>query len=324
MRDVQTGDMSRHLIGESPPMAALKARIAAVAPSHAPVLVTGPTGAGKERVAEAVHAASGRGGAHVAINCGALPPDLLEAELFGHERGAFTGAVAQRIGLIEQADGGTLFLDEVGEMPAALQVRLLRVLETKTFTRVGGRVTLASDFRLLAATHRDLRAAVVEGRFREDLLYRIDVLRLEVPCLAARSSDIPDLLAHLAAEAGLPLLRITAAGLETLQRHAWPGNVRELRNVHDRAQVHYRGQDIGAVEVSEALGTEHAAPMAAVQERAQTDLRSVLAETEATLIRRALEEADGTIAGAARRLGLKRTTLLGRMARLGIEAPARP
>ncbi|MEL6915422.1 MAG: sigma-54 dependent transcriptional regulator [Pseudomonadota bacterium] len=321
MRDLPPDRQTGVLIGESAAMDALRERIAAVAPSPAPVLITGPTGAGKERVAEAVHMGSQRPGPCVSINCGALPPELLEAELFGHEKGAFTGAIARRTGLIEEADGGTLFLDEVGEMPPALQVRLLRVLETKRYSRVGGRAALTSDFRLLAATHRDLRAEVAAGRFREDLLFRMDVLRIHVPPLAERRSDIPALLGHLAELAGVPALEVDPAGEAVLFQHPWRGNVRELRNFHDRAQAFYGGRTLGAVEVADTLGTPTGTALApGTDPVGKTDLKRILLETETALISQAVAQCDGNVAEAARRLGLKRTTLLSRMRRLSLRS----
>lgn len=229
----------RALVGSSPVMEAVRAALAQVAPTEAPVLLTGPSGAGKELAARAIHALSPRAeGPFVALNCGAVPRELLESELFGHERGAFTGAQAARIGRFEAAEGGTLFLDEIGEMPPDMQVALLRVLEERSFERVGSTVPRRADVRIVAATHRDLPARIAEGRFREDLFWRLSVFPVAMPPLAARASDVPELIATFAARldpARRP--RFTPAAMVALMAHPWPGNVRELRNFVERAAI---------------------------------------------------------------------------------------
>lgn len=232
-------------------MAELRAVLGQVARTEATVLLTGPSGSGKELAARAIHEGSGRSaGPFIALNCGAIPRELLESELFGHERGAFTGAQERRIGRFESAAGGTLFLDEIGDMPLDMQVALLRVLEERKFERVGSTKPHAADVRVVAATHRDLELAVASGRFREDLYYRLSVFPVAMPPLAARISDLPDLIRHFIAELRVPDPPCFALeGLRKLGSHGWPGNVRELRNVVERAAIRFPGQSVGADEV---------------------------------------------------------------------------
>ncbi|MFD0857536.1 sigma-54 interaction domain-containing protein [Roseovarius aquimarinus] len=333
------------LYGDTPVMQALKRSIAVIAPSDVPVLVTGPTGAGKEVVANALHLMSERSGPLVPVNCGAIPDDLLESELFGHEKGAFTGAQARRIGLIEQAEGGTLFLDEIGETPPHVQVKLLRALETQTIQRVGGGTPIPVDFRLVSATHRDLHADADAGRFRRDLLYRIEVFGLAVPALREHPEDIPMILRAMErAGRGAQPLQLAPDALALLGAHDWPGNVRELRNFHDRAQVLFRGRTITAEDVRGALiptlGLRKPDPsptLGAVTaelseggpdvkqmmtETGSVDLRGMLQRVEERLILTALELSEGRVTQAARMLRLKRTTLIGRMQKLGLDAGA--
>ncbi len=230
------------LVGDSPALAKVTAMIAKAAPTSATVLILGESGTGKELAARAIHAASPRAAkSFVAINCASLSETLLESELFGHEKGAFTGAVEKKEGKIEVAAGGTLFLDEVGELPPAVQARLLRVLQERSFERVGGTKTLAADVRFLAATHRDLEQEAKAGRFREDLFYRLNVVAFKMPALRERPEDVPLLAAHFAARHGEALrgraVPIAPAALAALRRHSWPGNVRELANAIERAIV---------------------------------------------------------------------------------------
>jgi sigma-54 specific flagellar transcriptional regulator A len=319
------------LVGNSAVMTQLKQMMTAIAASDAAVLVTGPTGTGKDVVARGLHLLSDRKGAFVAVNCGAIPHDLIEAELFGHEKGAFTGAQGQRIGLLEQADGGTLFLDEIGEMPLNVQVKLLRALETRSVQRVGGGAPVKVDFRLVSATHRDLKADVAAGRFRADLLFRIEVFGLTVPSLAARREDIAPILAMMAQNG--PKLMLSEPAMAALMAYDWPGNVRELRNFHDRAQVLFGKSLMDATAVAMALTPHLSAPAAAMPDLDDTnshDLRALLAErksldakamlrkVEARLIDAALDLAGGCVTEAARMLRLKRTTLIGRMQVLGL------
>ena len=328
------------LVGQSAVMRRLKSVISDIAPSDAPVLLTGASGTGKEVVAHALSQLSGRSGPMVAVNCGAVPAELLESELFGHEKGAFTGAISRRRGLIEQAHRGTLLLDEIGEMPAALQVKLLRALETRQIQRVGGAAPVNVDFRLISATNRDLAAQARAGKFREDLLYRIEVFGIELPPLCERTGDIPDILTAMSRRTGheaVPL-DLTPEAVAALSRHDWPGNVRELRNFHHRAQVLFAGRPIGAEDVRRALSPKISlvdekaadAPIAGeadsnampvqdlIQKTGSVDLRDMLGRLEAKMIRSALELSDNSVSRAAEKLGLKRTTLIGRMQKLGI------
>ena len=332
------------LVGDTPVMQSLKRAIVLIGPSTVPVLIQGPTGTGKEVVAKALHMMSDRTGPMIPVNCGAIPADILESELFGHEKGAFTGAQSQRIGLIEQANGGTLFLDEIGETPLSVQVKLLRALETQTIQRVGGGEPIPVDFRLVSATHRDLAEDVAKKRFREDLLFRIEVFTLTVPALRDRSEDIPLILRKMAqASAAGSTLQLTTEALEVLCNHDWPGNVRELRNFHDRAQVLYRNRTIGAGDAQASLqptigqfrpaapavqtapgtsaersGDTIADMKAMILENGSVDLRSMLQKVEHRVIDAALDLSEGSVSQAADMLRLKRTTLIGRMQKLGI------
>lgn len=228
------------MIGISRPLQEVFKIVGRVSQTDAPVLITGESGTGKELVARAVHEYNPRRqGDMVAINCGAIPENLLESELFGHEKGAFTGAVARRTGRFEQCDGGTLFLDEIGDMPASVQVKLLRILQEGTFSRVGGNETLSSDARIVAATNKDLAVEVSQGNFREDLYYRLNVVEIDLPPLRNRPEDIPLLaeffLQRLARKQGTARMRLSSEAVKTLQKHRWPGNVRELENTIARA-----------------------------------------------------------------------------------------
>src|SRR3989475_6689741 len=233
------------VIGRTPAMQEVYKVIGRVAPTDATALIEGETGTGKELIAKAIHYHSSRGGPFVALNCSAIPNELLESELFGYERGAFTGAVERRIGKFEVAAGGTLFLDEIADMPLALQAKLLRVLQEREFTRVGGRDAIRADVRIIAATNQDLDAAVRAGRFREDLFFRLNVVRITVPPLRDRRADIPELieffLDKVNRELGTALVGVSAEARELLVRHSWPGNVRELENAILRAAVLARG-----------------------------------------------------------------------------------
>jgi sigma-54 specific flagellar transcriptional regulator A len=222
-----------------------------VAASSASVIVTGPSGSGKEMVARAIHAESDRAArSYVAVNCGAIPRDLLESELFGHEKGAFTGAISQKRGKFEDAHGGTLFLDEIGDMPAEMQVKLLRVLEERSVQRVGGRGEIAIDTRIVSATHRDLHEAIDAQRFREDLYYRLAVFPIDLPSLGERREDVPCLIHHFLKNMG-PRgdLKLSQAAMDRLIAHNWPGNVRELRNVIERAVILFPGQTVSGEQV---------------------------------------------------------------------------
>ena len=323
----------RLLIGDSPAMRDLRMLIRLVAETDAAVVATGPSGAGKEVVARAIHAASGCAGPLVAVNCGAIPAELIESELFGHEKGSFTGAVAQRRGRFEQAEGGILFLDEIGDMPLAMQVKLLRVLEERVIERVGGSAPIRVNCRIVCATHRDLPAEVAAGRFREDLWYRLAVMPLAVPPLAERIADLPALVAHLQRDTP-DAPRFTDAALAVLMTHRWPGNVRELRNIVTRAAILHRGQALDAAMTATLIA---AAPAAVPSPRndaavmagevtgmvAQTlDLKAMLTELERRHIVAALGAAHGVVADAARLVGLGRTTFLEKMKRHDITRAA--
>jgi transcriptional regulator with GAF, ATPase, and Fis domain len=306
-------------------------RIDQVAPTDVPVLILGETGSGKEVLARAIHTRSRRAaGPVVRVNCGAVPPGLIDSELFGHERGSFTGATSVRKGWFERADGGTLFLDEVGELPLDAQVRLLRILQDGTFERVGGQKPLRVDVRIVAATHRDLQAMVGQGTFREDLWYRISVFPVDLPPLRDRIEDIPALATHFANRAGKRLggrpLTVTADDVELLTAYPWPGNVRELAAVIERAAILGNGRSLA---VREALGpvapkpgrmsakewTARAATMVAVNESMTLDA-AVRAH-----ITQALRATHGRIEGpfgAAARLGINPHTLRARMRKLGV------
>jgi two-component system nitrogen regulation response regulator GlnG len=320
------------LVGGSAPMRDLFRAIGRYAQLPLAVLVTGETGTGKELVARALHAESPRAARpFVALNTAAIPAELLESELFGHEAGAFTGATRRHVGRFEQADGGTLFLDEIGDMPAGLQTRLLRVLAEGEFFRVGGRELIRVDVRVIAATHQDLAARVREGRFREDLLHRLDVLRLSLPPLRERREDIPLLAARFINEAaqamGLGTRRLATAAVERLQQHAFPGNVRELRNLCFRLVALAAGERIPAAAVDAALRDAGVANVgsgepdsawrqaleAAVQARlaqgAQGFAETLRESFDATLLATALAHHRGHRQRAAEQLGIGRNTV---------------
>src|SRR3954469_23156895 len=240
--EIDQTSMFEEIVGASPALQTLLSRISKVAPSDSTVLITGETGTGKELVARAIHRRSQRSKrAFVSVNCAAIPRDLIASELFGHEKGAFTGAVQRRLGRFEMADGGTIFLDEVGELSPDTQVALLRVLQEREFERVGGGQSIRFDVRVVAATNRDLKAAVANGTFREDLYYRLNVFPLEVPPLRARKADVPLLVEYFidryARKAGKDIRSVDKKTLQLLQSYPWPGNIRELQNVIERSLI---------------------------------------------------------------------------------------
>ncbi len=313
------------IIGDSPAMEEVFALARRVAEADATVLVRGESGTGKGRLARAIHEASPRA-AHpfVKINCGALPETLLESELFGHEKGAFTGAVRQKPGRFEIADGGTVFMDEIGEVSPAIQVKLLQVLEEKCFTRVGGTQTLKSDVRLLAATHRDLDAMIREGEFREDLYYRLNVFPIELPPLRARGNDIVLLIRHVLARKGRRPEQISALAVDFLLGHEFRGNVRELENLLERALILAGDEEITAEHFPSLAG---ARAEAGVAERATLKIPDdgiSLEEVERGLIVQALEKAGGNKSQAARLLGVTRRTLYSRLEKHGLMAGGAP
>jgi formate hydrogenlyase transcriptional activator len=300
-----------------------------VAPTNSTVLIYGETGTGKELIARAIHNLSPRSSkTFVKLNCAALPAGLLESELFGHEKGAFTGAVTQRIGRLELADHGTLFLDEVGEIPLELQPKLLRVLQEQEFERLGSTRTIRTNVRLIAATNRDLATMVKEQKFRADLFFRLNVFPVELPPLRERSEDIPLLVRHFAEEFSRRMKRtvetISSETMNALCQYYWPGNIRELQNVIERSVILTSGPSLN-VPVAELHSRSMPVPSndtALVKSTRRTPVRSILAEVDRNQIVRALKEADGRVggpSGAAARLGLKRTTFITRMNKLGID-----
>jgi DNA-binding NtrC family response regulator len=317
-------ELARHegfdaLVGGSLAMRRVYEVIRQVAGTSATVLVSGESGTGKELIARAIHRQGPRRDRpFVAVNCGAIPPELLESELFGHERGAFTGAHARRLGKFENAHTGTLFLDEIGTLRRDLQPKLLRVLQERTIERVGGSRAVPLDVRFIAATNADLRQEVAAGRFREDLYYRLNVVHVRVPPLRERREDVGPLaqhfLARYAARFGKPVTGISPAGLELLEGYGWPGNVRELENVVERAVALARDPVIQLDDLPLDLAL---APEAAAADERFT-LREARQEFERQLILRALDRAGGNQTAAARRLGLHRNTLLAKLAQLGL------
>ena len=298
-----------NFVGDSPAMTGALDVIRQVAPSRATVLVSGESGTGKELAAHAIHQLSPRRrGPFVAVHCAALSPQLLESELFGHEKGAFTGANERRIGRFEQASGGTLFLDEIGEIDAATQVKILRVLGERIFERVGGNKPMATDVRLVAATNRDLAAMVAAGTFREDLFFRLNVVQLQMPPLRDRREDIPLLCRHFLRETakdnGKPFRELTGEALKCLVACDWPGNIRELRAAIEHGVVMAGGSKITLRDLPAAL---RATAGAGAAPRGPMPLN--LGETELSLIRRALDESRGNRTLAAEKLGISRRTL---------------
>ena len=350
--DAPGADESLPLVGRSPAMQEVYRVLARLAATDLTVLITGESGTGKELVARALHDfGKRRDGPFVAVNMAAIPRELIESELFGHEKGAFTGASARAAGRFEQANGGTLFLDEIGDMPAEAQTRLLRVLQQGEYTAVGGRRPIRADARIVAATHRNLAALIERGQFREDLYYRLNVVPLRLPSLRERLDDVPMLTRHfldrVRAE-GLPAKTIDASGVERLKAHDWPGNVRELENLVRRVAALYADETIDADLVSAEIGgarervqfsglpsengleesvdrhvahffagLKGALPAAGLYGR-------ILREVERPLIRRTLAAAGGNQVKAARVLGLNRNTLRKKIRELGIEVSRAP
>jgi two-component system NtrC family response regulator len=309
------GETFEGMLGTSPPMQQVFHSIRKVATSDAPVLVLGESGTGKEMVAQGIHRRSTRkDGPFVAINCSAIPETLLESELFGHEKGSFTGAHVQRKGRIESASGGTLFLDEIGELPASLQVKLLRFLQEGTIERVGGRQPLQVDTRVVAATNVDLKKAIVEGRFREDLFYRLAVVVINLPPLRERETDVrllaQEFLRRASAKIGKNGLTFGHEAFRALNDHAWPGNVRELDNRVKRAVIMADGKRLTPADLE----------LEAVPERSHaTNLKEARESAERDVIQKALRKHAGKIAPAASDLGVSRPTLYELMDKLGLK-----
>jgi formate hydrogenlyase transcriptional activator len=313
------------IVGRSPALKRVLREIETVAPADSTVMIYGETGTGKELMARAVHKFSARNSyAFVKLNCAAIPTGLLESELFGHEKGAFTGAISQRIGRFELAHRGTIFLDEIGEVPLELQPKLLRVLQEREFERLGSSKTVRTDARLIAATNRDLKAMMDEQKFRSDLYYRLNVFPIRVPALRERTGDIPLLVQHFVQEFSRRNNRvidtIPSEAMEALVRYPWPGNIRELQNIIERAVIVSRGP-ILAVPTAELEAETNAETAPRPTAKRQEKLKDALDETERTRILSALEASNWIVAGtngAAARLGVKRSTLQLRMQKLGI------
>lgn len=332
------------LVGRHPAMQHLRHLIAHVAPTDATVLILGETGSGKEVVARAILRASNRADKpFVAVNCGAIPPDLLESELFGHEKGAFTGAFTARTGRFELAGDGVIFLDEIGDMPMHMQVKLLRVLQERAFERVGSNKSIQTNARVISATHRNLDAAVADGRFREDLFFRLNVFPIDVPPLRERRSDIPLLIetlnARLRDQGSEPAL-LAPAVVAHLQRLDWPGNIRELANLLEQLSIMYPAELVDLLQLPARVRPEDVVaptlpfPLPAASQPSAvplspvagalllpegTELREYLNSLERGMILAALEEHGFVVARAARRLGMRRTTLVERMRKFGLE-----
>jgi len=350
------------IIGESLAAKRLRMTIELVAQSNSSVLIMGQTGAGKELVAQEIHRLSARKGEMIALNCAAIPSELLESELFGFERGAFTGADKMRVGRFEQSSGGTLFLDEIGDMPLALQAKLLRAIEEQTVRRLGGNKDIFLDLRIVCATHKDLSKMVESGEFRADLFYRLAVFPISVPSLSERLDDVPILLKSFSEEYGARNPKMAApvfsdTALAILKKHEWPGNIRELRNVIERAFVMFAGQEVMAEHVKDNLlrlripdslliddrdvlwnETADLKNCSLEQESAEyglppdpdtfrvwfkhfesVDLRRYLRDIEVVFIESALEANDMLVSRASDALGLRRTTLIEKMKKFGIE-----
>lgn len=314
--------------GSSPAVQQLRRLINQVAQFDTTVLLLGESGTGKEVAARAIYERSARrNGPFITVNCGAIPSELLESELFGHEKGAFTGAITARKGRFELAEGGTLFLDEIGDMSLPMQVKLLRVLQERSYERVGGETPLSCNVRVIAATHRNLEQAVTNGTFREDLFYRLNVFPIEMPSLRNRVDDIPDLVAaliHQLEAAGRGSVRLSAQALAMLKAYPWPGNIRELSNLIERLAVLYPGEVVHCLPARYCAYTEPSVTPAASSSLPHSaslpdpaelpdnglNIKEHLARIEINLIRAALARADGVVAYAAQLLGLRRTTLV--------------
>jgi len=348
----QNPELFRSLVGNSRSVVRVRKMIDQVAPTEATVLILGESGTGKEVVARNIHYYSNRRSKpFVPINCGAIPGELLESELFGHEKGAFTGAASAREGRFELAEGGTIFLDEIGDMPLAMQVKLLRVIQERSFERVGSNKSIKSDVRIVAATHRNLEQAIEDGRFREDLYYRLNVFPIEMPPLASRAEDLPllvnELITRLEHEKKSSV-RLTPAALMALCNYDWPGNVRELANLMERLTILHpygvvdaadlppkmapHGRARVEAEVEEASSAAPALPMTGGMPaqvlndsprlpRDGIDLKQHLTDIEVALIEQALDECSGVVAHAANRLNIRRTTLVEKMRKYRIQRP---
>ena len=331
-------ELFRSLNGHSKAIQKVKRMVDKVSKTDANVLITGDSGAGKEVVARNIHYQSARRNKpFVPINCGAIPADLLESELFGHEKGAFTGAITARQGRFEMAEGGTLFLDEIGDMSLNMQVKLLRVLQERTFERVGSNKSISADVRIIAATHVNLEDAIQTGRFREDLYYRLNVFPIEMPSLRERTDDLPmlinDLIERLEHEGNVGV-ELTAPAITSLSEYSWPGNVRELANLIERLSILYPNGMVDVHDLPEKYQSQRVMEKAletndieieteAIMRmprlpKSGVDLRDHINSIEQTLIKQALDETNGVVAHAAKRLNMGRTTLVEKMRKLGM------
>ena len=309
--EIDNGSICDEIVGSSGALQKVLSLVSKVAPTDATVLITGETGTGKELVARAIHRRSRRSSrAFVSVNCAAIPRDLIASELFGHEKGSFTGALQRRLGRFELAEGGTIFLDEVGELPAETQIALLRVLQEHEFERVGGTRSIQTNVRVIAATNRNLQAAIAAGTFRSDLFYRLNVFPIDMPPLRERREDIPVLVEyfvdHCARKVGKNIQGITKESLDLLRSYPWPGNIRELQNVIERSVIMCETEDFSVDKTwlaQQPLATEPKTPL---------DLSENLATQEKEMIEAALRESAGRVfgpSGAATKLGMPRSTL---------------
>jgi transcriptional regulator with GAF, ATPase, and Fis domain len=319
--EIDKASMAKEIIGTSASLRSVLSLASKVAPTDATVLVTGETGTGKELVARAIHKRSRRSSrAFVTVNCAAVPRDLIASELFGHEKGAFTGATQRRLGRFESAEGGTIFLDEVGELPAETQIALLRVLQEHEFERVGGTRSLKTNVRVIAATNRDFRTAVTAGTFRSDLFYRLNVFPIDIPPLRERRDDIPLLveyfIGHFARKAGKTFRGINKKTVDLLLAYSWPGNIRELQNLVERSVIVCETENFSVDESwlpRQSLASEP---------KSQLELSEKLSAQEKEMIEAALRESEGRVSGpsgAAAKLGINRSTLESKIASLKID-----
>ncbi len=330
-------ELFRSMGGKSKSVKRVRRMVEKVADTAANVLITGDSGSGKEVVARNIHyQSSRRNKPFVPINCGAIPVDLLESELFGHEKGAFTGAISTRQGRFEMAEGGSLFLDEIGDMSLSMQVKLLRVLQERTFERVGSNKTIAADVRIIAATHVNLEKAIAAGSFREDLFYRLNVFPIEMPALRDRTEDLPmlisDLTERLENEGGVGI-SLTQSAIDSLAHYSWPGNVRELANLIERLSILYPNGVIDVHDIPEKYQAKTILENLPTEDNVETDmqlrmprlpksgvdLKDHVNSIESSLIKQALDESNGVVAHAAKRLNMGRTTLVEKMRKLGMQ-----
>ncbi len=316
------------LIGSSSKMQSIEHLINCVAKKTTTTLILGESGTGKELVARCIHDRSSRSSSpFIAVNCAAIPLELLESELFGHEKGAFTGAYSMRQGRFELAKGGTLFLDEIGDMPASMQAKLLRVLQERVFERVGSSKLIEADVRIIAATHRNLEECIIEGTFRSDLYYRLNVFPIEIPALRERQSDIPALVNHFVkaqyAKESVEL-SVTPEGMRALCHYHWPGNIRELFNLLEQFSVLYTDKPVDVADFPEKIKSSVANLNTNFTTSKNFDLKEHLTDLELNLISQALQDTNWVIAKAAKKLGLRRTTLVEKIKKHGIDRRVHP